>query len=209
MYCARKGRCYYLFNVFKPIKDNRYVQHQSMGFTHTVFSLVVGVTFGGVNAPCRCIAHSRNPSYSVPDERYVYSTLAACQKACDERNKNKSIKSKTMYCETTGKTCEHTGCNENYCMQKTAVNFMMVMEQTPEEKFKMYMEQPKEKLIEMLFENQRLVKLFMPTGVVYAQGEPKPDKWETEQTPEEKFKMKEAAQLIYLLVILAVLSFTC
>ncbi len=50
---------------------------------------VIGITTDGVYSPCRCKAHSRNPSYSVPDESKVYSTYKACQDACDLRNKNK------------------------------------------------------------------------------------------------------------------------
>ena len=47
---------------------------------------VIGVTVGGVYTPCRCKAHSTNPSYSVPDESRVYATRDACQKRCDEKN---------------------------------------------------------------------------------------------------------------------------
>ncbi len=49
----------------------------------------IGVTFKGIYMPCRCKVHSKNPDYSIPDETRctVYSTYAACQQACDIKNK--------------------------------------------------------------------------------------------------------------------------
>jgi len=48
---------------------------------------VVAVTVKGVYTPCRCKAHSKSSSYSVPDESKVYADYDACKKECDKRNK--------------------------------------------------------------------------------------------------------------------------
>jgi hypothetical protein len=62
--------------------DGKVLKRGDIGF-------VVGVTVGSVYAPCRVKAHSQNPSYSVPDEKKVYATRAACQEECDKKNNQK------------------------------------------------------------------------------------------------------------------------